>query len=101
MGQEYALTRRSMINQIHSLHPQPVIEFISYRLEVIGSTGGAAFITPRSPVRSRPPLPTALLLSKKLKDSLNSGDFLFYRDSVQDEKNLGRSLGRLSLSWNQ
>src|SRR6266545_6477320 len=57
MGQEYALTQRKTINQVHSLQPQPVIEFISYRLEIIGSTGGAAFITPRSAVRSRPPLP--------------------------------------------
>ena len=64
MGQDYALTRRNMINQVHSLQPQPVIEFISYRLEVIGSTGGAAFITPRSAVRSRPPLPISHTISR-------------------------------------
>ena len=34
MGQDCALTRRNMINQVHALQPQPVIEFISYRLEL-------------------------------------------------------------------
>jgi len=38
------------------LQPQPVIKFISYKLEGTGSTGWPAFITPRSAVRSRPPL---------------------------------------------
>jgi hypothetical protein len=57
MGQEYALTQRKTINQVHSVQPQPVTKFISYKLEGIGSTGKPAFITPRSAVRSRPPLP--------------------------------------------
>jgi hypothetical protein len=63
MAHEYAHTRANMISLIHSLQPQPVTKLISYKLEGIGSTGWPAFITPRSAVRSRPPLPTFLSIS--------------------------------------
>ncbi len=67
MGHEYAHTRCNTISLIHSVQPQPVIEFIIYKLEGIGSKGRPAFITPRSPVRSRPPLPTFHFIFKDLQ----------------------------------
>ncbi len=40
---------------------QPVIGSVNYELEGIGLTGRRAFITPRSAVRSRPPLPNKII----------------------------------------
>jgi len=57
MGQEYARTGRNRIIQVHSQRPQPVTKMTSYKLEGIGLKGKPAFITPRSPVQARPPLP--------------------------------------------